>query len=202
MSDGEPPQEGGGDLREILDRIREGDEAAARELLMRYEAQVRLVVHRQLPKLLRSRFDSLDFLQSVWGSFFHRVRTRPAEFENPAHLVRFLARAARNKVIDEHRRAASLKGDMRREESLWGDGTRPRDVVADADTPSEVAEAREAYLRLRALLPEGRHAILELRAEGLGTREIGERLGISERTVRRALEELQRRAIDEGGLFG
>src|SRR5689334_7486292 len=47
----------------FLTRIQSGDEGAARELLARYEAEVRLVVRRQLPRLLRSRFDSLDFLQ-------------------------------------------------------------------------------------------------------------------------------------------
>src|SRR6516165_2079219 len=101
MTEGHPsegPVEGGvpdrgGELRAFLDRIRAGDELAARELLARYEAQVRLVVRRQLPRLLRSRFDSLDFLQSVWGSFFHRVRTTPTEFDDGRHLVAFLARA-------------------------------------------------------------------------------------------------------------
>ncbi|HWE38064.1 MAG TPA: sigma-70 family RNA polymerase sigma factor, partial [Isosphaeraceae bacterium] len=63
-----------GDIRGFIERIRAGDEEAARELLQRYEGKVRLVVRRQLPKLLRSRFDSLDFLQSVWGNFFHQVR--------------------------------------------------------------------------------------------------------------------------------
>ena len=85
------------DLRSLLARIRAGDESAARELLICYEAQVRLVVRRRLPKLLRSRFDSLDFLQSVWGDFFQRMRNGAAEFEDPSYLIAFLARAARNK---------------------------------------------------------------------------------------------------------
>ena len=47
-------------------RIKNGRRGGrARELLARYESKVRLVVRRQLPRLLRSRFDSLDFLQSV-----------------------------------------------------------------------------------------------------------------------------------------
>src|SRR5262249_7566398 len=71
-----------GEISGFITRIRAGDEEAARELLQRYEAKVRLVVRRQLPKLLRSRFDSLDFLQSVWGSFFHRVRTGPTDIED------------------------------------------------------------------------------------------------------------------------
>src|SRR2546425_821570 len=152
----------GSELSDFLARIRAGDESAARELLTRYEAQVRLVVRRQLPKLLRSRFDSLDFLQSVWGSFFHRVRhgSGPAEFEDARHLVAFLARAAKNKVIDEYRRAASRKQDMHREEPLWADGDHPRDLAARDETPSQVAEAREAFGRLRDLLPTERRAIL------------------------------------------
>src|SRR5437879_12143859 len=109
MSVGDPlrsePEEG--DIPRFLARIQAGDEEAARELLTRYEAEVRLVVRRQLPRLLRSRFDSLDFLQSVWGSFFQRMRTGPTEVEDSRHLVAFLARAAKNKVIDEYPRAAS-----------------------------------------------------------------------------------------------
>src|SRR5262249_40948813 len=77
MSFGEPAQPSASELTDFLRRIQAGDDGAARELLSRYEAEVRLVVRRQLPRLLRSRFDSLDFLQSVWGSFFRRMRTAP-----------------------------------------------------------------------------------------------------------------------------
>jgi RNA polymerase sigma-70 factor (ECF subfamily) len=194
MADGDPAREEGGDLRAFLARIRAGDEEAARELLTRYEAQVRLVVRRQLPRILRSRFDSLDFLQSVWRSFFRRMRAGRDEFEDPRHLVAFLARAAQNKVIDEYRRACSLKQDVHMEEPLWAEGARPRELVAETDSPSEVAEAREVYSRLRDLLPEDRRVILELKVQGLSSQEIGARLGLSERTVRRVLEDLRRRA--------
>jgi RNA polymerase sigma factor (sigma-70 family) len=185
------------DLPGFLARIQAGEEAAARELLTRYEAEVRLVVRRQLPRLLRSRFDSLDFLQSVWGSFFRRVRGGPAEFEDSRHLVAFLARAARNKVIDEFRRAGSRKQDMHREEPLWVDGGRPKELAAAIDTPSQVAQAREVLGKLRDLLPEDRREIVALKVEGLSSKDIGERLGISERTVQRVLEDLRRRTQSE-----
>lgn len=188
----------GDDIQAFLARIQAGDEEAARELLSRYEAEVRLVVRRQLPRLLRSRFDSLDFLQSVWGSFFQRLRSGPSDFEDSRHLVAFLARAAKNKVIDEYRRAASQKHDMHREEPIWPEGPGPRDLAADLDTPSEVAQANEAFGKLRELLPEHRRNILELKAEGLSSREIGERLGVSERTIQRVIEDLRRRAQMEG----
>lgn len=198
MSESSAPPHPAGDISRFLSRIQAGDEDAARELLCRYEAEVRLVVRRQLPRLLRSRFDSLDFLQSVWGDFFQKVRTGPTEFQDERHLVGFLARAAKNKVIDEYRRAASQKGDMHREEPLWGDGERPREVAASGATPSEVAEAHEAFDRLLVMLPDDRRTILELKAQGLSSREIGDRLEISERTVQRVLEDLRRRAGEHG----
>ena len=150
MPVGDRPRREDGELADFLKRIQEGDEGAARELLQRYEPEVRLVVRRQLPRLLRSRFDSLDFLQSVWGSFFRRMRDAPTDFEDSRHLVAFLARAAKNKVIDEYRRAASLKNDMHREEPLWGDGRRPKEVAdpiavqrGNHKDPVEATERRE-----------------------------------------------------------
>jgi RNA polymerase sigma-70 factor (ECF subfamily) len=197
MSVGDRPQREDGQLADFLKRIQAGDEGAARELLQRFEPEVRLVVRRQLPRLLRSRFDSLDFLQSVWGSFFRRMRDAPTDFEDSRHLVAFLARAAKNKVIDEYRRAASLKNDMHREEPLWGEGRRPKEVADPIDSPSEVAQAHEVFDRLHALLPEERRTMLELKAQGLSSKDIGERLGVSERTVQRVLEELRRRMETE-----
>jgi RNA polymerase sigma-70 factor (ECF subfamily) len=182
------------EIAHFLGRIRAGDQEAARDLLLRYEPEVRLVVRRQLPRLLRSRFDSLDFLQSVWGSFFRRVREGETEFDDARHLVAFLARAAKNKVIDEYRRAASQKQDMHREEPLWTDHNRPRDLESPDDTPSQIAQAHEVLGQLRALLPLERRTMLELKAEGLSSRDIAERLGVSERTVQRVFEELRRRA--------
>ena len=61
-----------------------------------------------------------------------------------------------------------------------------------------VAEANEAFVKLRDLVPEERRALLDLKAAGLSSREIGERLGISERTVQRVLEDLRRRVALEG----
>jgi RNA polymerase sigma-70 factor (ECF subfamily) len=197
MSLGETRHRGESEISAFLKRIQSGDEGAARELLSRFEAEVRLVVRRQLPRLLRSRFDSLDFLQSVWGSFFRRMRSSPTEFEDSRHLVAFLARAAKNKVIDEYRRAASRKNNMHREEPLWSDGRRPKDVPDPIDSPSEVAQAHEVLVKLRELMPTERRAVLEMKAEGLSSRDIAERLGISERTVQRVLEDLRRRMETE-----
>lgn len=189
-----PYRAGAVDINALLGRIRDGDESAARELLARFEPQVRLVVRRQLPRLLRSRFDSIDFLQSVWATFFRRLRAGPERFEDPRFLVSFLAQVAKNKIIDEYRRAASRKQDIRLEERLSSAGLLSRELSADQDSASELAEANEAYDRLNDLLPEDRRGLLRLKLTGLSNRDIADRLGLSERTIRRVLEDLRRRA--------
>lgn len=194
MTDAVPLPDDSGTIHGLLRRIHNGDDEAARELLNRYESKVRLVVRRQLPRLLRSRFDSIDFLQSVWGSFFQRIRTGPNDLFEETNLVAFLAWAARNKVIDEYRRAATQRNDIRRESPLRSDEFGGQHAVGGGETPSQVAEAREMYGRLSELLPEHRRDILELKAQGYSSREIGTRLGISERTVQRILEDLRTRA--------
>ena len=176
MHSNESEQHRPGNVQELLARIKSGDEGAARELLARFESKVRLVVRRQLPRLLRSRFDSLDFLQSVWGSFFFKIRTGPNDLDKEENLITFLAWAARNKVIDEYRRAATQRQDIKREQPL--DGLRDKDLgLASGDTPSQLAQAHETYDRLRDLLPEDQRFILELKAAGHSSREIGERRG-------------------------
>jgi RNA polymerase sigma factor (sigma-70 family) len=186
------------DVRGLLARIQAGDEEAARELLCRYESKVRMVVRRQLPRLLRSRFDSIDFLQSVWGSFFHRIRTGSNDLDEERNLIAFLAWAARNKVIDEYRRASTQRQDIHRESPLRNATEDGSEFVAPEETPSQLASARETFGRLQELLPEDRRVILELKAEGFSSREIGERLGVSERTIQRVLEDLRGRARIEG----
>jgi RNA polymerase sigma-70 factor (ECF subfamily) len=183
-----------GSIRDLLARIREGDDDAAHELLRRYEPRVRLVVRRQLPRLLRSRFDSIDFLQSVWGSFFQKIRSGPNDLHEEKNLVAFLAWAARNKVIDQYRRAATQRHNIHREAALRVDGGPGGEIAGRDETPSQVAQARETFGRLRELLPENRRVILELKAAGFSSREIGERIGVSERTIQRVLDDLRRRS--------
>jgi RNA polymerase sigma factor (sigma-70 family) len=86
---------------------------------------------------------------------------------------------------------------MHREEPLWGAGRRAREVADSIDSPSEIAQAHEVYGRLQELVPEEKRSILQMKAEGLSSKDIGERLGISERTVQRVLEDLRRRVEAE-----
>ena len=80
-------------------RVREGSEDAAWEVFVRYGGYIRRAVRRVLNPKLRSKFDSLDFVQWVWLSFF-RMRDKADRFETPQQLVKFLAGMAQQQGPD------------------------------------------------------------------------------------------------------
>ena len=58
------------EFNELLKRARAGDKGAIRDFLSQFEQEVQTMVRSRLPRKLRTQFDSTDFVQSVWQSFF------------------------------------------------------------------------------------------------------------------------------------
>ena len=102
-------------FEDLMHRVQSGSEEAAWEVFDRYGGHIRRAVRRALSPALRSKFDSIDFVQCVWLSFF-RVRDKADHFKGPQHLVKFLAGMARNKVrMEVRRRLSSEQYDVGRE---------------------------------------------------------------------------------------
>src|SRR5579864_1112444 len=81
-------------FRSLLRRVLTGCPEAAEELHRDYGDHIIRVVRRRLPRRLRPKFDSVDFAQDVWASFFQAEH----DFKGPEHLMAFLTRVARTKV--------------------------------------------------------------------------------------------------------
>lgn len=186
---------------ELVRRAKEGDEDAIRALLAQFEDEVRLAVRRRLPKILRTKFDSMDFVQTVWASIFVDGGIDPTRFESRQHLLAYLMGVAGNKVREEYRRrTVSRKYDVRREEPLYlrrSGRDEPREVASVAPTASADFRGRE---RLEALLKgrsEREREIVRLRYEGMTFAEIAVRTGLNEKTARRLIEDLRRTQLGE-----
>jgi RNA polymerase sigma-70 factor (ECF subfamily) len=76
-------------------------------------------------------------------------------------------------------------------EQPWGAGLE-RLAAASQPRPSEVAQAGELWERMLALCPPEHHELLRLRRQGLRLREIAERTGMHEGSIRRVLRQLAR----------
>jgi RNA polymerase sigma factor (sigma-70 family) len=178
-------------FRILLQRVKEGSEEAAWELVNRYGGAIRRAVRRALHHRLRSGFDSIDFVQLVWSSFF-RTTERLERFESPEELAGYLAAMARNKVVMEARRSLQAsKRDLNRAQSLFDSCGRITDEVHDREpAPIQVAMAREQWELLMQDQPPLYRQIIQLRMQGCTHREIAHALKIGESTVRRFLKRL------------
>lgn len=188
------------EISDLIARARAGDETAIGEFLRRFEPEVRIMVRGRLPRMLRTQFDSMDFVQAVWQSFFTDLVSR--RFENSHHLRGFLAGVARNKVYEEHRRLTRTKKHaLAREQSLYvrrGSREVELDLVSPEPSPSQAVQASDRLAQLvagRSLLET---QVITLRRQGLTFDEIASRTGVSERSVRRIIDEARARMEARG----
>jgi RNA polymerase sigma factor (sigma-70 family) len=185
------------DFTELMRRARSDDPAAIRDFLARFEREVQMMVRARLPKKLRTQFDSVDFVQAVWQSFFSDLRENPREFANTEHLRGFLAGVVRNKVQEQHRRLTRTeKYDVAREQRLYirrGDREVLREVVSPEPSPSEMVQADDRMAQLTAGRSPREVEVVKLRLQGLTFVEIAERTRMDERAVRRVIESVRSR---------
>jgi RNA polymerase sigma factor (sigma-70 family) len=174
----------------LMEGVRSGSQDAAWELIEIYGPHIQRVVSRKLDRRLRSKFDSHDFVQAVWASFF-RPSSRPREFEHPKALVAYLGNMARNKVVEEmRRRFDTAKYDVTKEQPLTESDDSPPPQDVRQPTPSQVAIAREQWEHMLDGQPKHYQQIVQLRFEGSTFAEIAEELGIHERTARKVIQKM------------
>ncbi len=178
----------------MLRRVREGSEEAMLELVEKYGHYVFRVVRRRLNRAMRSKFDSGDFVQAVWASFFEN-RAELVQFTSPRELVAYLGRIAQNKVVDENRRRLMRQDrNVLREVPL--DETEARETLLSRDpTASELFIADERLRQLTTDQSVRSRQVVELRRCGATHQEIARVLGVEPRTVQRVLERLEREVV-------
>lgn len=177
------------DFQRLMEQIRAGSKDAVCELIDEYGPHIMRVVRRRMHQRLRTRYDSADFVQAVWTSFFG-LSGQVRNFKEPQDLVRFLARLASNKVIDAYRRRvrAAQSGDER---SLDGSAAAIAARVAGGrPSPSQFAVAQESRAQLLDQIPPHQRCILELLWQGHTCKEAAQALGMDEKTIRRVVRSL------------
>lgn len=177
------------DFRRLLDACRAGDANAFDELVRRYKHHVRTAVKNRLSAHLRVRFDSHDFTQDVWASFFLNAIERLDQLPDEKALIAYLAQMARNKVGAEFRHQNTLKVGIGRNTPLDAVGE-PR---ANAATPSAEVIADEQWTHLISGLTERERKMLTMIREGQTHSAIAQECGLSEKTVQRLVARVERR---------
>jgi RNA polymerase sigma-70 factor (ECF subfamily) len=179
----------------FLARMHSRDDAAAQELFVRFAHQLIALAHRHIGAGLRHKVDPEDVVQSAYKSFFVRYGAGNLDVVNWNSLWGLLTLITVRKCAE---RAAYHRAECRnaaREVSLpRGDTATPwQDPLGREPTPFEAAVLNETVEQLLAGLDEEERPVLELSLLGHTTREISERLGRAERTVRLLREGVRHR---------
>jgi RNA polymerase sigma-70 factor (ECF subfamily) len=171
---------------EFLARLRGGDDAAAQELFGRFARQLIALALRHIDAGLRHKVDPEDVVQSVYKSFFRRYGDGNLDVVNWNSLWGLLTLITVRKCAERVSYHRAECRDAARETS-----PPPEEQAAPwpepfgrEPTPLEAVVLSETVEKLFAGLDEQERAVLELSLQGYSTREISERLGRAERTVR------------------
>jgi RNA polymerase sigma factor (sigma-70 family) len=189
-----PPEE-----QMLIDLWRKGDQNAARQIVDRYFGRLLALANRRISQRLASRVDPEDIVQSVFRTFFVRLKEGQFVFQDEDDLCKLLMRITLHKTL---RQVAFHKAAKRDPNLETGQGDDHREqLLALLDTEPS-AEATVAFLDqlehfLGQLEPQTRR-ILEMRLQGYTNDEIAKELNVYDRKIRRAVERVRDLARDEG----
>jgi RNA polymerase sigma-70 factor (ECF subfamily) len=183
----------------LVELSRAGDQEAARKLFDEYVERLVALARRHISQRLASRIDPEDVVQSVFRTFFGRLKEGQFHVADENDLCRLLVRITVHKTLRQVNFHRAAKRDPRQE---TGQGDWSREELLSVLTREPSPEVTVAFLDhlehfLSQLRPQERQ-ILEMRVQGFTNEEITDRLGIYERKIRRVLERVRGVAEREG----
>jgi RNA polymerase sigma factor (TIGR02999 family) len=171
----------GHDVTDLLRRFRRGDRSVEERLLPLLYGELRRVAARHLRRERPAH--SLQPTALVNEAYLRLIDQPAKSWQNRAHFFACAAGLMREILIDHaRRRRAAKRGAGRHHTTLSGTGAQP----AGIDDQLENAIAIDEALTELAKMDSRQARIVELRFfAGLTSKEIGEALDVSERTVDR-----------------
>lgn len=187
--------------RSLLKLWRAGDEDAARALFDAYVERLVALARRRLTQRLAGRVDPEDIVQSVFRTFFGRVKAGQFRIEQQDDLCKLLMRITVHKTLRQVAYHKADKRDPRHESAASNDQAdeRMRELLDQEPTPdAAVAFIDQLEHFLARLKPEERQ-ILEMRLQGFSNEEIVEKLDLKyDRKIRRIIARIRDMAEMEG----
>jgi RNA polymerase sigma-70 factor (ECF subfamily) len=182
----------------LVDGLRRGDQHAAQEFWGQFGHLLQQLADKNLAEGMRRRVGPEDVAQSACRTFLRRARLGEFQLPDSESLWRLLCAITLTKVREQTRFHLRKRRGLDREVhaaalSNAGASGAGFDRAAPGPTPAEVAEFDDQFQKLLASMDEEERQIVDLKLQDCTQEEIAERLGCSERTVRRILKRVQQR---------
>jgi RNA polymerase sigma-70 factor, ECF subfamily len=184
----------------FIARCRSGDPEATRKLFDNYVDRLVALARRRISQRLASRLDPEDIVQSVFRTFFGRIKGGQFQIENQDDLCKLLMRITVHKTLRQVAFHQAGKRDPHQESAQGDQGLeRMNEILAREPTPDDaVAFVDQLESFLAKLNPQARQ-ILEMRMQGYSNKEIMQKLNIEhDRTIRRVIERIRGQAEQDG----
>jgi len=178
--------------QKLVERCRTGSESAATELFNRYVSRLLGVARRRIGERMNSRLDPEDVVQSVFRTFFTRLKNDQFEFADDDDLSKLLVSITLHKTLRQiayHRAARRDPGH----EAPQGELTQQdiMQVMTKEPTPVTVVTFIDQLDHFLGRLSQEEQQILTLRLQGYSTDEIATQINSYDRKVRRVLERVK-----------
>jgi RNA polymerase sigma-70 factor (ECF subfamily) len=182
----------------LVEQCRTGNEAAASELFNRYVSRLMGVARNRLGERMNSRLDPEDVVQSVFRTFFTRLKQDQFEIEDGNDLSKLLVRITLHKTLRQiayHRAARrdpgqeTPQGELSRNDILQ--------VMTKEPTPETVVTFIDQLEHFLGKLEPDEQQIVTLRLQGHSSEDIAKELNSYDRKVRRVLERVRGLAEEE-----
>lgn len=178
---------------ELIQRVRAGEEAAAAEVVRRYErALLREIRLRLRDPRLRRALDSGDICQSVLASFFLRAASGQYDLQHSGHLLKLLVAMARNKLASQARHSYVVRRDP---DALRTGLSAGEYLTAPEPGPAQAVATSDFCGALMASLSAEERQLADRRARSEEWADIAADLGGNPDNLRKKLARALNRAV-------
>ncbi len=177
---------------DLVERHRQGDAEATALIFAHYAQRLSRVAEQHLSRKLAGRVDGEDVVQSAFRTFFRRTLAGEFQIDSSEQLWQLLVKITVRKAQAQGRRHTAALRDVSVEAPVSDQDAIAR-LVDREPGPEEAAILLDQIEVLLNNLPSMYCDVLDWRLQGHSANDIANRLGVSRRTVYRALELLGHR---------
>lgn len=162
------------DFSDLKAKLKAGSPEAAGRLVVDYEPEIRREVGYLWRKNARLQrfFRQSDLCQSVVKRLYLQAYSGGIDVKDPAHLLRYVKRAVKNRILDAVRYWGGERGKV-----VPNDPAKPFDAPALQSSPSDDVERAELVSKFESRLDPEMRKVLALRRDQTPWEEIAQTIG-------------------------
>lgn len=179
----------------LIQGLRDGDSLVLEQFCARYGDQLHRIAEKRMPARLQRRIGPEDIAQSACRTFLRRAREGQFHLRDSEQLWSLLCAITLTKLREQARfhlrkkRGLDLEIDVTAADpGESGPGWVP---IARGPSPAQAAEFALQLQQVMESFDDEERQIVELKLQEFTNDEVAERLGCSERTVRRLVKQVQ-----------